>query len=181
MICFSRLLVGLGLVLAATPAAARLPSLLPLPAELHAGQGSVTVGRATRIVVPDEDTGARNAAGRLVALVDQSRGPRLANGGAKQIPISVRQIPFKFQVGKHPDGIECMAPDTPEGKFVVHADKCEGLRLAVLPLAPAVANPGPTRLVAPTAPRAGSGTLCVTYTAKGVDPLRAIDSVELVP
>lgn len=102
-------------------------------------------------------------------------------GDAKQIAITVGQIPFNFQVGKDRDGIKFLAPATPEGEFVVYADKCEGPRLAVLPLAPASGNPGLTRLVAPLATRAGAGTLCITYTAKGVDPLWAIDAVELIP
>ena len=101
--------------------------------------------------------------------------------GAKQIAITVGQIPFNFQVGKDRDGIKFQTPETPEGEFVVYADKCEGPRLAVLPLAAAAGNPGLTRLVAPITPRAGTGTLCITYTARGVDPLWAIDSVELVP
>ena len=67
------------------------------------------------------------------------------------------------------------------GEFVLYADKCEGPRLAVLSLAPATGNPGLTRLIAPLAPRAGTGTLCITYTAKGVDPIWAIDAVELIP
>ncbi len=42
---------------------------------------------------------------------------------------------------------------------------CDGERIAVLPLAPARANPGVTRLVAPIAARAGQEDLCITYTA----------------
>jgi hexosaminidase len=102
-------------------------------------------------------------------------------GGAKQIAITVGQIPFNFQVGKDRDGIKFQAPETPEGEFVVYDAKCEGPRLAVLPLAAAAGNPGLTRLVGTLAQRAGNSTLCITYTAKGVDPLWAIDAIELVP
>ena len=102
-------------------------------------------------------------------------------GGAKQIALVVGQIPFNFQVGKDRDGIKFAPPETPEGEFLVYADKCEGPRLAVLPLAAAVRNPGLTRLVAPLASRVSTGTLCITYTAKGVDPIWTIDAVELIP
>ncbi|MDV3457134.1 family 20 glycosylhydrolase [Sphingomonas sp. HF-S4] len=102
-------------------------------------------------------------------------------GDAKQIAVTVGQIPFNFQVGKDRDGIKFMPPESPEGEFVVYADKCQGPRLATLPLAPAAGNPGLTRLVGSLAPRAGTATLCITYTAKGVEPLWAIDAVELVP
>ena len=42
------------------------------------------------------------------------------------------------------------------------------------------ANPGITRLVAPIASPQGNEDLCITYTAKGVNPMWAIDSVELI-
>lgn len=101
-------------------------------------------------------------------------------GDAKQIAITVGQIPFNFQVGKDRDGIKFEAPATPDGEFVVRAGTCEGPRVAVLPLAPAVGNPGLTRLVGTLAPRAGNETLCISYTAKGVEPMWVIDAVELV-
>jgi hexosaminidase len=102
-------------------------------------------------------------------------------GGAKQIALTVGQIPFNFQVGKDIDGIKFAAPATPEGEFEVRAGTCEGPRVAMLPLAPAVGNPGLTRLVGTIAPRAGNETLCIRYTAKGVEPIWAIDAVELIP
>ena len=50
----------------------------------------------------------------------------------------------------------------------------------MLPLAPAAANPGVTRLSAPIAPRTGVADLCFTYTARGPNPLWAIDAAQLV-
>ena len=102
------------------------------------------------------------------------------DGGAKQIAIEVGQIPFNFQVGKDIESIRFHPPATPEGEFEVRAGGCEGVRIAVLPLAPARANPGVTRLVAPIAARNGNEDLCITYTATGVEPMWAIDSVELI-
>jgi len=102
-------------------------------------------------------------------------------GGAKTIAIEVGQFPFNFQIGKDIEHIKFPAPATPDGEFEVRAGTCEGPRVAVLPLAPAVANPGITRLVAPIAPLAGNQTLCVTYTAKGVEPMWAVKSIELIP
>ncbi|MDT8757402.1 family 20 glycosylhydrolase [Sphingomonas psychrotolerans] len=102
-------------------------------------------------------------------------------GGARQIAITVGQIPFNFQVGKDIDSIKFAPPATPEGEFEVRAGTCEGPRVAVLPLAPAVGNPGLTRLVGALAPRSGSETLCIRYTAKGVEPIWAVDAVELIP
>jgi len=50
----------------------------------------------------------------------------------------------------------------------------------VLPLAPARANSGVTRLVAPIVPQDGREDLCITYTAARVNPMWAVDRVELL-
>jgi hexosaminidase len=101
-------------------------------------------------------------------------------GGARRIALDVGQVPFNFQVGKDVEGITFRPPATPDGEFEVRAPGCDGERIAVLPLAPARANPGVTRLVAPIAPRAGNADLCITYTATGVNPMWAVDGVELL-
>ncbi len=100
-------------------------------------------------------------------------------GGAKRIALEVGQIPFNFQVGKDVENIHFRSPATLEGEFEVRAG-CDGERIAVLPLAPASKNPGVTRLVAPIAPSQGKQDLCITYTAKSVHPLWAVDGVELL-
>jgi hexosaminidase len=102
-------------------------------------------------------------------------------GDAKRIAITVGQIPFNFQIGKDIEGIKFAPPATPEGEFEVRAGGCEGQRVATLPLAPAAGNPGLTRLVGTFEPRAGNETLCIRYTAKGVEPMWAVDAVELIP
>jgi hexosaminidase len=101
-------------------------------------------------------------------------------GGAAGIALTVGQIPFNFQIGKDIDSIHFPAPATPAGEFEVRAGTCQGPLLATLPLAPAVGNPGLTRLVAPLPLLKGNQNLCIRYTAKGVSPMWALDSVELV-
>ncbi len=101
-------------------------------------------------------------------------------GGATHIAIEVGQVPFNFQVGKDIEQIRFRPPATPSGEFEVRSGDCQGDRIAVLPLAPAVGNPGVTRLVAPIARRTWRQDLCITYTAVGVSPMWAIDSVELI-
>ena len=101
-------------------------------------------------------------------------------GGARRIAIEVGQVPFNFQVGKDVEGIRFRPPATPEGEFEVRAGGCGGERIAVLPLAPAAANPGVTRLVATLAARDDNEDLCFTYTSNGVNPLWTVNSVELL-
>lgn len=100
--------------------------------------------------------------------------------GVRAIAIDVGQLPFNFQVGRDRDAIRFRPPATPAGEFEVRSGGCEGERIAVLPLAPAARNPGVTRLLAPIAPRTGTADLCVTYTARGPDPLWAVAAIQLV-
>ena len=100
--------------------------------------------------------------------------------GARRLAIRVGQIPFNFQVGADREKIRFRPPVTPAGEFEVR-DGCDGPVVATLPLAPAVHNPGLTRLEAPLLAQTGPADLCITYTARGVDPLWAIDTVELLP
>lgn len=108
------------------------------------------------------------------------RGAPLA--GAGRISLSVGQIPFNFEIGADLDKIRFRPPATPDGEFEVRAGGCKGRRIAVLPLAPARDNPGLTRVEAAVAPtRARRTDLCITYTARGVSPMWALDAVALEP
>ncbi len=101
-------------------------------------------------------------------------------GAARRIAVTVGQIPFNYQVGHDRDGIRFRAPATPAGEVEVRRG-CEGERIALLPLAPAVRHPGVTRLVAALPAATGTADLCLTYTARGPDPLWAVQRVELLP
>ncbi len=99
---------------------------------------------------------------------------------ARGIAVSVGQVPFNFQVGKDRDNIKFRPPATVAGEMEVRLG-CDGPRIAVMPLAPAVSNPGVTRLTAALVPAKARGELCITYTARGVNPLWAVERVELLP
>jgi hexosaminidase len=97
-----------------------------------------------------------------------------------QIVASVGQFPFNFQIGADRDAIRLRAPATAEGELEIRLDSCEGELIATLPLAAAVASDTVTRL-SPAAiqPRTGTHDLCLTFTGRGIDPMWAIDSLEL--
>jgi hexosaminidase len=97
----------------------------------------------------------------------------------RAIAIAVGQVPFNFQIGRDVDKIRFRPPATPAGEVEVR-DGCAGPRVAVLPLAPAAQRAGITTLTAPLAALSGAHDLCITYTAKGVNPLWAISGVQLV-
>src|SRR3546814_14669638 len=97
------------------------------------------------------------------------------------IELGVGQLPFNFQVGKDRDAIHFRTPKTPAGEFEVRLDDCDGPVIATLPLAPAVRNPGVTRLTAPVAPPTGPYELFLTYIATRPHPLWTITTVNLPP
>lgn len=99
---------------------------------------------------------------------------------AHRIALSVGQVPFNFQVGADRAKIRFRPPAAPTGEFEVR-EGCDGAVVATLPLASAARNPGVTRLEAALPSSPASRGLCITYTAKGVDPLWAVERVELLP
>ena len=90
------------------------------------------------------------------------------------------QVPFNFQIGKDRDGIHLATPATREGELEAHLDSCTGERIAVLPLAPAVHNDAVTQLPAVRLPQVpGRHDLCLRFTQSTLDPMWALDWVQL--
>ena len=95
---------------------------------------------------------------------------------------AVGQVPFNFQIGKDIDQIKLNPPRTAAGELEVRLDACEGEPVAVLPLAVAVDNDAVT--VLPQAPLTGvhgQHELCLRFTERTLDPMWAIDWVEITP
>jgi hexosaminidase len=72
-------------------------------------------------------------------------------------------------------------PSTPDGELEVHLDSCEGERIAVLPLAPAVKNDAITILKGAMTPHSGVHDVCLLFTRARPDPVWAINWMQLVP
>ena len=111
-----RPLLVLAAAFAATPAAAQLPRLLPVPAEMHAGQGALSIGPDAAILVPKGDAGARNAANRLADLVRTSRGIELrqvpeAAGAAIRFVRTATGKPESYRLTIAPKGATIAAGD----------------------------------------------------------------------
>jgi len=105
-------------------------------------------------------------------------GADLSKGAA--ISVRASQIPFNFQVGKDRDNIPLRPPATPGGELEVRAG-CAGERLAAVPLGDAAKNPGLSTITGRLPARPGKVDLCLSFTAKSVDPFWAIDRVTLTP
>ncbi len=96
------------------------------------------------------------------------------------ITARVGQIPFNFQVGQDRDRIPLRAPATPEGELEIRAG-CAGERLAAIPLGKAARDPGLSTITGRLPARPGKTDLCLTFTAKSVDPFWVIDRVTVKP
>jgi hexosaminidase len=108
----------------------------------------------------------------ILPAVDLSHAPALE--------AAVGQVPFNYQLGKDKDAIQLAAPQTPAGELEVHVDTCAGERIAVLSLAPAVGNDAVTKLPAVRLPRTtGRHDLCMRFTQRALDPMWALDWVQL--
>jgi hexosaminidase len=97
------------------------------------------------------------------------------------LAVSVGQLPFNFQIGADRDKIVLHPPKTPDGELEVRLDTCAGELIASLPLPPATASTGVTTLAAALPPRVGAHDLCFTFTSRRLDPMWAVNWVQLIP
>jgi hexosaminidase len=97
------------------------------------------------------------------------------------IGAAVGQLPFNFQLGADVHSIKLNPPRTASGELEVRLDGCDGERIAVMSLQPAIANNAVTELPAAKIPhREGTHDLCLKFTQRALDPLWALDRVRLL-
>ena len=157
------------------------PDTVPLAKFSRAGTELATCQGKLALGLEDDYPAAGRRAHFLVDILAPCwRWDKAPIQSAQRIELDVGQIPFNYQVGKDRDAIDFRHPATPAGEFEIR-DGCDGERLAVLPLASAVKNPGVTTLRAALPRRAAPANLCITYTARGPDPIWAVAAVRLVP
>ncbi len=101
------------------------------------------------------------------------------------VSASVGQLPFNFEIGELVDRIELGPPDVGAGTLTIHLNDCTGPELAAVPLAPATLSHATT--VLPAAPlrvpadAAAVADLCITFIRPSIEPLWALDWLQLVP
>jgi hexosaminidase len=123
---------------------------------------------------------------RAVFLVDIMNPCWIFEGAdlsqATSLTASVGNLPFNFQIGDAVNKIPLVKPATPDGELEVRLDNCQGERIAVLPLAPAAERNDVTTLPPVTLkPREGRHDLCFMFTRSAVDPLWAIETIDVEP
>jgi len=108
--------------------------------------------------------------------------PAVELSPTSRLTVAVGQVPFNFQIGKDIEAIKLDAPRTAAGELEVRLDSCDGDPVALLPLAPAADNDAVTELPPVSVPGArGAHDLCFRFTQRTLDPMWAIDWVQLSP
>ena len=153
------------------------------PHERHMSQDLKTC--TDKLVLSLEDDAPIEGA-RAVFLIDIMNPcwilPAADLSHGSTLTAAVGQVPFNFQIGKDIEAIKLNAPNTPAGELEVRLDGCQGEPVAVLPLAPAADNDAVTTLPAvPLPSAAGPHDLCFRFTQRTLDPLWALDWVQLLP
>jgi hexosaminidase len=153
----------------------------PGPFDVHASQDLRTC--TDKLVLSLEDD-APIRGNRAVFLIDVMNpcwifpSADLSHGPTLQV--AVGQVPFNFQIGKDRDSIRLATPQSTDGELEVHLDSCEGTPIAALPLAPAVKNNAVTQLPPLRLPPAvGRHDLCFRFAQRSLDPLWAVDWIQL--
>jgi hexosaminidase len=95
--------------------------------------------------------------------------------------VAVTRLPFNFQIGADAAKIVLHPPSTPAGELEVRADGCEGDPIARLSLAPALGSDGVTILSGKLPRLAGPHDLCLSFTARKLDPMWVLAWAELAP
>jgi hexosaminidase len=100
---------------------------------------------------------------------------------ALKLTARVGQVPFNFQIGADKAKIPLRAPATPAGELEVRLDGCAGEVIAALPLGAAARGPGLGTVSGVIPAKAGAHDLCLTFTARSVEPTLVLDQVTLTP
>lgn len=102
--------------------------------------------------------------------------------GVDRIAAMTGDVPFNFQIGDAAKKIRLAAPETNTGELLVHLGRCDGPLIARITL-PALTATGPATVLSTAAlqPQQGRHDLCLRFAQRGIDPMLAIDWVQLLP
>ncbi|HEY3655008.1 MAG TPA: family 20 glycosylhydrolase [Steroidobacteraceae bacterium] len=98
----------------------------------------------------------------------------------RSVTAAVAPLPFNYEIGADAAKIRVGDARTAEGELEIHVDGCDTAAVAALPLASAAAHGEVTRLPPVSLPRRpGRHDLCVRFARPRLDPLWALDWLEV--
>jgi hexosaminidase len=155
---------------------------VPGPFEPHHSQDLQTCSNALTLSLEDD---APLHGARAVFMIDIMNPCWIFQAAdlsrAPDLRAAVGQLPFNFQIGDDVKKIVFDPPRTPSGELEVRLDGCQGEVIASIPLAPALASDAVTVLPDTRLPvQPGRHALCLKFTQRTIDPLWAIDWVQLL-
>ncbi len=104
--------------------------------------------------------------------VDLTRGAKLA--------AAVGELPFNFEIGADAQKIRVGDSRTPAGELEIRLDGCDGAPTATAPLTPLAADAMEAQLPPiDLAPRPGRHDICLRFARPRLDPMWALDWVEI--
>lgn len=107
--------------------------------------------------------------------------PRADLGAMRRLEVAAAALPYNFQLWKDADKVVVRSPAAPSGELQVRQDSCAGEMLSTIAL-PGAATKQDTAILEATLPqRSGVHDLCFVFTRATVDPMWAIDTVQLLP
>jgi len=100
--------------------------------------------------------------------------------GVEALTATFARLPFNFSLDAGHNTVTLHPPRQPAGELEVREDGCQTDPVAVAAVPPgAPGQRGAVRLALP--PRAGLHDLCFSFTAQAIDPMLALDVVQLEP
>ncbi len=151
--------------------------------ERHMSQDLATCSNKLVLSVEDDAPLAGPRAVFLIDIMDPcwTMAGVALDAGAR-LTAAVGQIPFNYRLGAAAATIQLQTPATASGELQVRIDGCTGAPAVVLPLAPARGHDAVTVLPEVALPRLpGTHTLCLRFTQARLDPMWALDWLQVRP
>ena len=107
--------------------------------------------------------------------------PRADLDAARRIEVAAAALPYNFQLWTDASKVVLRPTATPAGELQVRLDSCDGELLSSVGLPDVSAGKDAATLEAALPKRDGLHDLCLVFTRARIDPMWAIDTVQLLP
>ncbi len=107
--------------------------------------------------------------------------PRADLDAVGRIAVAAAELPYNYQLWHDADKVLIRKPENAGGELEVRLDTCDGANIATIALAGAAKADGTAMLETALPRQHGMHDLCFYFTRPSLDPMWAIDTVQLLP